>query len=111
MQGFSHIMQQGRPQEVLILLPLVNQCLKNPDTVSLICVTHPEKEHGHRRIEYLIHEPSVFSFSFGCEQVQELTCSIGHSHVLGEEQVHHAHCGLHYNETEDVKTTKAPKDD
>ncbi len=111
MQGFSHIMQQGGPQEVLILLPLVNQRLKHPYTVSLIWVTHPEKESGHRRIEYLINEPSMFSFSFGGEQVQELAGSIGYAHVLGEEQVHYAQCGFSYNETEDIKTTYAPEDD
>lgn len=98
-------MQQGGLQEVIILLPLVNQRLKHSYTVRLIWVTHPEKERGHRRIEYLINELSMFSFSFGCEQVQELTRSIGYAHVLGEEQVHDAQCGFSYNETEDIKTT------
>lgn len=53
----------------------------------------------------------MFSFSFGCEQVQELTRSIGYAHGLEDKQSHHAHCRRHYNATEDVKTTKAPKDD
>jgi hypothetical protein len=111
MQGFPHIMQQGRPQEVLILLPLVNQRLKHPYTVRLIRVTHPEKERGHRRIEDLINESSMFSLSFGCEQVQELTRSIRHSHVLKDEQSKEALRGFHYKEIEDIKITEAPKDD
>ena len=104
-------MQQSSHQEVRILLPLVNQRLKHPNTVRLIWVTHPEKERGHRRIEYLINEPSMFSFSFGCEQVQELTRSISHSHVLEDEQSKEALRGFHYNEIEDIKITEAPKDD
>ena len=95
-------MQQGSHQEIRILLPLVNQCLKHPNTVRLIWVTHPEKERGQRRIEDLKNEPSMISLSFGGEQVQELTRSIGYSHMLEDEQPHDAHCGFHHNDPEDI---------